>query len=116
MFQRLSRKGPQLIAGLGRQLSSMNDPLPNEAQRKLFTEFMADAFICIRLIAGTGHAEQASGLADVFHNVGKETYGWGSWSWSRFRGMVENYSIKYAGTRNSCQGFITRIDEIREST
>jgi hypothetical protein len=71
------------------------DPLPTEEQRRLLCEMMASAFVEIRFVSWGGKAQQAADLADAFHNVPREMYGWGNWSRRIFRGMLESYERKY---------------------
>jgi hypothetical protein len=76
------------------------DPLPTEPQRKALCEMLAAALIEIRIAAGGGggvDALQASDLADAFHNLPREMYGWGSWSVADFRGRLAYYQEKYPG-------------------
>jgi hypothetical protein len=48
--------------------------LPNDAQRKKLCEMLHHAFVDIRSLAGGGHGEQASDLADAFHNLPHEMW------------------------------------------
>jgi hypothetical protein len=73
------------------------DPLPNEEQRRLLCEMIAVAFVEIRLLGWEGKAQQAADLADAFHNVPREMYGWGLWKRRTFRGGLEDYQRKYHG-------------------
>jgi aminoglycoside phosphotransferase len=43
--------------------------VPNLAQQKKLCEMLHRALVEIRLLAGRGRTEQASDLADVFHNL-----------------------------------------------
>ena len=74
---------------------SENDPLPTDEQRKLLCDMMHHAFVEIRSLGWEGKAAQAADLADAFHNLPKEMYGWGGWSKPKFRGMLEAYHQKY---------------------
>ena len=77
---------------------------------------MADAFVEIRLLGGEGRAKQSSDLADAFHNVGREMYGWGSWSVTAFRSMLEHYVTKYrAADRLGGRDYVAILDETFES-
>jgi len=40
-----------------------------DAQRQLLSELMHRAFVEIRMLGATGKSEQASDLADAFHNL-----------------------------------------------
>lgn len=70
--------------------------LPNEEQRRILCELIAWAFIEIRHLAGLGKSTRAADLADTFHNVGREIYGWGSWNPLTFRFGLEGYQQQYA--------------------
>lgn len=47
---------------------------PNDAQRKKLCDMLHLALSEIRAMAGTGRGEQASDLADVFHNLPHEIW------------------------------------------
>ena len=74
-----------------------DDPLPTEDQRIRLHEMVAMAFVEIRLLGWAGRAEQAADLADAFHNIPREIYGWGSWNIEITRGMLESYQEKHHG-------------------
>jgi len=88
-----------------------NDPLPSPKQRELLCEMIQFAFIEIRALGRDGHAEQAGDLADAFHNISREMYGWGSFKWSIFRGMLESYEEKYKANRRGWD-YASKLDEI----
>ena len=48
--------------------------LPNEMQRRKLCELLHVVFVDIRNIAGSGAAQQASDLADAFHNLPHEIW------------------------------------------
>lgn len=73
------------------------DPLPNEKQRELLCDMMRAAFIELRVLGTAGLAEQSHDLAYAFHNIPKEMYGWGSFSWDAFRRMLARYQRKWRG-------------------
>lgn len=86
------------------------DPLPTEQQREALADLIAYAFVMIRHHCREGDTERAEDLADAFHNIPREMYGWGIFIWSSFRDMLEKYESKY------CQGnggYTKRLDEIR---
>jgi hypothetical protein len=61
-----------------------------------------------------GHSAQAADLADAFHNISKEMYGWGSFSWDMFRGMLEDCQRKWRGKTDVFgRDYVTMLDEIR---
>lgn len=71
--------------------------LPSAEQREQLSKLLAQAFIEIRLLCWGGHAQQAADLADVFHNLPREMYGWGSFNWDRLRAQIVDYERKYEG-------------------
>ncbi len=72
------------------------------------------AFVELRLLGWDGHAAQAADLADAFHNIAKEMYGWGRFSWETFRGMLETYQCKWRGEDAlNRMDFVEMLDEIR---
>lgn len=48
--------------------------VPNEAQQKKLCDMLHHALVDIRALAGAGHGEQASDLADAFHNLPQEIW------------------------------------------
>ncbi len=89
------------------------DPLPTEDQREALSELISLALVRIRHHCREGNVEQAEELADAFHNIPREMYGWGRFQWRAFRGMLELYESKY------CDGdgpFTKRLDEIHKGT
>jgi len=48
--------------------------MPNEAQRKRLCDMLHHALVDIRMLAVSGNAEQASDLADAFHNLPQEIW------------------------------------------
>lgn len=48
--------------------------LPNDEQRKKLCDMLHQALVEIRMLAGSGHGEQASDLADAFHNLPHEIW------------------------------------------
>ena len=48
--------------------------LPNDAQRRKLCEMLHHALVDIRNLAGAGHSQQASDLADAFHNLPHEIW------------------------------------------
>jgi hypothetical protein len=92
-----------------------NDPLPTPKQREMLCEMIADALVELRHLGWSGHAAQASDLADAFHNIPKEMYGWGTFSWNGFRGMLEAYQFKWRDkeTVPAARDYVKMLDEIR---
>ena len=89
----------------------MPDPLPTESQREALSELIAFALVKIRQHCREGNVEQAEELADAFHNIPREMYGWGLFQWNAFRGMLEVYEAKY---HEDDGPFTKRLDEIRK--
>lgn len=73
----------------------MNTNLPNDFQKEKVAEMIQAAFVEIRIIGIDGKGKQASDLADAFHNISREIYGWGCWDPAVFRGMLQDYQTKY---------------------
>lgn len=73
----------------------MNDPLPTEEQRKGLNDLVADALVEIRMLASEGRSRQILDLAEAFHEVPKEMYGWGAFSWQVTRGRLVHYQARY---------------------
>jgi hypothetical protein len=48
--------------------------LPNDEQRKKLCDMLHHALVDIRMLAASGHGEQASDLADAFHNLPQEIW------------------------------------------
>ncbi len=70
------------------------DDLPTEEQREKLGEIIAFAFIEIRLLGWAGKSAQAADLAEAFHNLPREMYGDGHFSWRITRGIMEWYQDK----------------------
>lgn len=92
---------------------SQGDSLPTQAQRESLAKLASDAFVEIRLLGWSGRAAEAAALADAFHNILREMHGWGRFSWSSFRGGLEEYQRKYAEARLAPYDYAARLDEIR---
>ena len=91
-----------------------SDPLPTADQKRRLCDLSALAFVELRALSLEGRHEQAADLADAFHNILKEMYGWGSFSWSIFRGMVADYQAKWKARQASIMlNYVDKIDEIR---
>ena len=88
------------------------DPLPTDEQRRRLCEMIAAAFVEIRLLGWEGKAQQAGDLADAFHNVPREMYGWGKWSRHIFRGMLEHYQHKYPTEESGGRDYVAMFDEV----
>ncbi|GEP44923.1 hypothetical protein [Brevifollis gellanilyticus] len=71
------------------------DPLPTAEQQVRLSDMVAMAFVEIRLLGWAGRAEQASDLADAFHNIPREIFGWGRWSIGHTRAMLQCYQDKH---------------------
>ena len=71
------------------------ESLPTEEQRIKLHELVAAAFVEIRLLGWAGESEQVADLADAFHNIPREIYGWGRWNVNITRMMLQSYQDKY---------------------
>jgi hypothetical protein len=84
----------------------------SEVQRSRIAEMLSLAFIEIRHLGGTGQSRQAADLADVFHEVPREVFVRGAFSWDRLRGAVERYQAKHQRELFAFD-YVTMLDEIR---
>ena len=92
------------------------DPLPTSHQREMLCDMIHHAFVEIRLVGWAGHGEQAADLADAFHSISKEMYGWGRFSWEAFRGMLEEYQRKWRGESTAAgKNYVEMLDGIRRA-
>jgi hypothetical protein len=93
-----------------------SDLLPTPKQREMLCDMIHYAFVELRLLGWGDHGEQAADLADAFHNISKEMYGWGGFSWEIFRGMLETYQRKWRGKATvSGRDYVEMLDEIRRA-
>ena len=95
----------------------MNDRLPTEEQRKGLNSLVALALVEIRMLTAENRSKQIFDLADAFHNVPLEMYGWGSFSWDMTYKLIERYQSKYhyeeyVGRIN----YLQRLAEIQKSS
>ena len=95
----------------------MRDALPTERQRVLLHEIVSDALVEIRHLCGLGLAKQAGDLADVMHELPKEIYGWGGWSWESTEQAAARYKSRWSGSESSpLFDYAARIASIRASS
>jgi len=85
------------------------DPLPTDAQRHALAELIAFALVMIRHHCREGKILQAEDLADAFHNIPREMYGWGHFSWDAFEGMLEAYESKHCDGEKPYSGRLREI-------
>lgn len=90
--------------------------LPTERQREKLCEMLAQAIIQMRSLGWAGQAEQIADLADAFHNLPREMYGWGQWDWDLFRLMLRDYQCKYFGKDKAESGYVAMLDQIRNES
>ncbi len=91
-----------------------SDPLPTPKQREMICDMIHYAFVELRLLGWGDHGKQAADLADAFHNISKEMYGWGGFSWDTFRGMLGDYQGKWRGKSPvGGRDYVEMLDEIR---
>ncbi len=92
----------------------MRDELPSEKQREMLCDMIHSAFVELRLLGRDGEAQQAADLADAFHNIPKEMYGWGSFTWDAFRGMLAHYQRKWrVEGRPTGPDYVWMLDQVR---
>jgi hypothetical protein len=97
-------------------VSDATDPLPTPKQREALCDLMHDAFVELRALARSGGSEQAGDLADAIHNLPKEMYGWGRFSWDLTRGMLADYERKWRGRSSvSPRDHVAKLDAIRRT-
>lgn len=87
--------------------------LPTERQKEKLCAMLADAIIQMRALGWDGEAAQVADLADAFHNLPREMYGWGRWNWDFFRLSLRHYQCKYFGEDKAESGFVAMLDQIR---
>jgi hypothetical protein len=86
--------------------------MPNEAQQKKLCDMLHHALVDIRNLAGSGHGEHASDLADAFHNLPQEIWQ-ESFSISHFRNaFLAPYLRKWKGY--SFRDYDALLDEVEK--
>jgi len=91
-----------------------NDPLPSSKQKEMICDMIHCAFVELRMLGWGNHGEQTADLADAFHNISKEMYGWGGFNWSIFRSMLKQYQDKWRGkSAVSGMDYVQMLDEIQ---
>jgi hypothetical protein len=92
----------------------LTDALPNEQQRMLLNEVVSDALVEIRHLCRAKLAVQAEDLAEVMHNIPREIYGWGGWSWQLTEGLAAEYNSRWANSASPpLFNYAARINSIR---
>jgi hypothetical protein len=91
-----------------------DDPLPTPKQRELLCDMIHYAFVELRMLGRNHHSEQSADLADAFHNISKEMYGWGGFNWDIFRGVLKQYQDKWRESDVCGRNFVEMLDEIRQ--
>jgi hypothetical protein len=71
------------------------DPLPNEEQRRLLCELLADALTDIR--SADPDPDRGRALAYALHNLPRTMYGWGTWSIEGQRGILAYFQAQHPG-------------------
>jgi hypothetical protein len=94
--------------------------LPTERQKEKLCEMLADAIDEMRALTSPRYfwdrsrkLEQVGELANAFHNLPREIYGWGTWDWDLFRERLCRYQCKYLGEDEAETGFVVMLDQIR---
>jgi len=90
-----------------------SDPLPTAKQREMLCDMIHCAFVEMRMLGWDGQSEQVADLADAFHNIPKEMYGWGSFNWKYFRRVLERYRSKWEG-KTKGRNYVAMLDEIQK--
>lgn len=96
---------PKLVSAL------IKDVLPTPTQREALCNLLHYAFVELRLLGWAARADQAADLADAFHNLPKEMWGWGNFNWDMTRGMLEAYQAKWHG--HTQFDYVAMLDESR---
>jgi hypothetical protein len=78
----------------------LTDELPTERQRRLLNEVVSDALVEIRHLCRAKLSVQAEHLADVMHNIPREMYGWGGWSWQLTERLAAEYNSRWSGSES----------------
>ncbi len=91
----------------------IDDALPTPAQREQLCNLLYYAFAEIRVLGWAARADQATDLADAFHNLPKEMFGWGKFSWDMTRGNLEAYQTRWQG--HTQFDYVTMLDEARRA-
>jgi hypothetical protein len=82
--------------------------VPNAEQQRKLCDMLHHAFVDIRMLAAGGHGEQASDLADAFHNLPHEIW-CDYFSISFFRqAFLTPYVRKWSGGRD----YSAMLDEV----
>jgi hypothetical protein len=87
--------------------SIINNKLPNRQQRQDLCELISNAFTDIRYYAWNGRNKQAAKLADIFHNIPQEMYGYGLWDLTSFIESLQLYQDKYGG-----RNYVSNLNKI----
>lgn len=89
---------------------------PSDKQIQLLCELLLFAFLELRKLGWQGKAEQAADLADAFHNLPVEMFS-DNFDWDLFRNAyLAPYQEKYPRSANSFYDYISRFDEIKNTT
>jgi hypothetical protein len=92
---------------VGAKKEVINSNLPNKEQRKGLCDLIYCAFTDIRAYARSGKSMEAAELADIFHNIPQEMYGYGLWDLPSFLESLQDYQEKYGGTN-----YVAYLDKI----
>jgi hypothetical protein len=95
----------------------MTDVLPTERQCMLLNEVVSDALVEIRQLCALSLAVQAGELADAIHNIPREIYGWGRWSWQLSEGLAAEYHSRWSNSESPpLFNYAVRISAIRDAS
>ncbi len=90
------KKGLQMLAVKERVIENT---LPNDAQRRALCDLFHYAFVDIRESLRDGKIQDAEALADVFHNIPHEMYGYGLWNLASVVNSLREYRAMHGGRR-----------------
>ena len=97
--------------------SALIDALPTEQQRRLLNEVVSLALVEIRHLCGLGLSHQAGHLADVMHNIPREMYGWGDWSWQLTVQLAAEYNLRWLDSESPpWLNYEARLNAIRAAS
>ncbi|WP_146151786.1 hypothetical protein [Ahniella affigens] len=95
----------------------MIDALPTEQQRRLLNEVVSLALVEIRHLCSLGLSNQAGDLADVMHNIPREIYGWGGWSWQLTVQLAAEYNSRWSNSESPpLLNYAARLNAIRAAS
>lgn len=95
--------------GNGEDENEREDDLPTEEERARLGEIVSSALIELRILGWKGKAAQAADLAEAFHNLPREMYGYGRFNWQITRGMLQWYEEKWPDQHHRYTAMLDKI-------